>query len=136
MQQPIGGSKVYKFPAYSSLPLYLLWLPTAETQPAASEQRSLVLWSGTMQSREKQKVDLEREAVVIYPSFCMFSELTSPSNPALRRPMRITSCMFHVCLFNLKCSTICYRHTSRKGLSPSRALGVPGSAYAAALTPH
>lgn len=120
----------------------LPWLPIAQTQPEASRQGSLVLWSiqgrlpGHREGRGEQQVDLEREADAIHPSahpsFCMSaswdgtSKLTSPSKPALVGPMRITMGVCFVCLF--KCPMICYRCTSLcKGLLLSRALDVPGN---------
>lgn len=60
-------------------------------------------------------------------SWVVTSEFTGTLNPACIRPMRITLCMSYACLFNFKCSVICYRHTSCKGLLLSRALDVPGN---------
>lgn len=103
-----------------------------------------MLWSmqgripGHGEGREEQWVDLAREAAARPPSlppsillahlsWVVTSEFTGTLNPACIRPMRITLCMSYACLFNFKCSVICYRHTSCKGLLLSRALDVPGN---------
>lgn len=78
--------------------------------------------------REKQMLSIHPSILVAHLSWAGTSEFTGTPNPARIRPMRITLCMSYACLFNFKCSVICYRPTSScKGLLLSKALDVPGN---------
>lgn len=105
----------------------LLYLPSAQIQPEASGQGAWccdLIYTGKPPraqckvERGRMGIWRDKQVPSIHLPFCTSesgagtSELTSTSKATLIRPIRITSSVFYVCLFNFKRSAMCCRHTS------------------------